>query len=455
MAGYLRPDVYVQRQSGGASPIQAVGTSTAGFIGTTPRGSFEPQLVTSWTEFITLYARGLSSPFAIDSDLVYAVYGFFLNGGGSAYIQRVAGSTKAKATIVVEGLTVTALEEGSWGNGLQVEVKANSSAFDIILTLDGNVVETFTEVSTVDGITSNYVTLSGDLSAGKSSLTGGKDGLEVANDTMYLEALKNFDVIEEISLIAIPGQTSPTVLKAVLDYAENRGDCMPVLDAPKGEDVTTVITSKKQLGGKGAIYYPWGKVVDPATGKLRLVPPSGHVCGIYSRTDKERGVHKAPAGVEAVVRGFVETERKLSSEHLGLLNSNNINAIVSRPNQGIVVWGARLLAPHLDRTYVSDLRLDIAIEEALYNGTQWTVFEPNDSKLWSTVTAQVKAFLYNYWVEGALFGDTPEEAFFVKCDAELNTQEVRDAGKLIIEVGYAKKKPTEFTIIQITQKQSN
>jgi len=454
MAEYLRPDVYVQRERSGAEPIQAVGTSTAGFVGVTPRGSFEPQLVTSWTEFTTLFSRGIDTPFSEDSDLAYAVYGFFLNGGGRVYIQRVADQTKAKATITSDTVVITALEEGTWGNKLKVTITADQSLFNVVVKLNNVEVEEFKGVAKASDIDSKYVTITGTLVATDSTLAGGVDGVDTLTDEDFIGALTGFDVIDDISIVAIPGQTSQAVLQAVVDYTDNRGDCVPVLDAPLGEDVTTVIATKKLLGGKGAIYYPWGKVVDPINnGKLRLVPPSGHICGIYARTDSERGVHKAPAGIEANVRGFVEMERKLSSGHLDLLNSNNVNAIVAKPNRGIVVWGARLLAPHLDRVYVSDLRLDVAIEEGLYKGTQWTLFEPNDQKLWSSVTAQVKAFLYQYWSEGALFGATPDEAYFVKCDEELNTQEIRDAGKLIIEVGYAKKKPAEFTIIRITQKQ--
>ena len=148
-------------------------------------------------------------------------------------------------------------------------------------------------------------------------------------------------------------------------------------------------------------------------------------------------------------------ERGLSDGEVELLNAKAVNCIMSKPNKGIVVWGARLATPDKDRFYVSDMRLDIMIEGSLYEGTQWSIFEPNDEKLWGSLTAQVKAFLYNLWVDGALFGATPEEAYFVKCDEELNSQEVRDAGKVIIEVGYAKKKPAEFTIIRITQKANN
>lgn len=478
MASYLRPDVYVERVASGAEPIQTQGTAVAGFVGIARRGEIgEATLVTSWTEFTERFSKGLDTPFMADSDLAYAVYGYFQNGGGTAFIVRTASETAERASVLIpaeNGIKIYAKDEGTWGNKLSMKVTSTQEngvdIFNVEVSLDDEVVETF-EGLTNDITDENYylpiinsdskfITVpAGGLQVGEGAFSGGKDGIDDITDADFLgeRGLKALDKAEAVTIVAIPGQTSMAVQKGILDYCSGRKDCFGIVDIGLGRTPTEALEDKAEIGGSyGAVYYPWGKVVDPiGKGKLRLTPPSGHIAGVYARTDSERGVYKAPAGTEAVVRGFVEMERSLSNGEVELLNAKAVNCIMSKPNKGIVVWGARMATPDKDRFYVSDIRLDIMIEGSLYEGTQWSIFEPNDEKLWGSLTAQVKAFLYNLWVDGALFGTTPEEAYFVKCDEELNSQEVRDAGKVIVEVGYAKKKPAEFTIIRITQKANN
>jgi len=478
MASYLRPDVYVERVASGAEPIQTQGTAVAGFVGIARRGEIgEATLVTSWTEFTEKFSKGLDTPFMADSDLAYAVYGYFQNGGGTAFIVRTASETAERASVLIpaeNGIKIYAKDEGTWGNKLSMKVTSTQEngvdVFNVEVSLDDEVVETF-EGLTNDITDENYylpiinsdskfITVpAGGLQAGEGAFSGGKDGIDDITDADFLgeRGLKALDKAEAVRIVAIPGQTSKAIQQGILDYCSGRKDCFGIVDIGLGRTPTEALADKAEIGGSyGAVYYPWGKVVDPiGKGKLRLTPPSGHIAGVYARTDSERGVYKAPAGTEAVVKGFVEMERGLSDGEVELLNAKAVNCIISKPNKGIVVWGARMATPDKDRFYVSDIRLDIMIEGSLYEGTQWSIFEPNDEKLWSSLTAQVKAFLYNLWVDGALFGATPEEAYFVKCDEELNSQEVRDAGKVIIEVGYAKKKPAEFTIIRITQKANN
>lgn len=478
MASYLRPDVYVERVASGAEPIQTQGTAVAGFVGIARRGEIgEATLVTSWTEFTERFSKGLDTPFMADSDLAYAVYGYFQNGGGTAFIVRTASETAERASVLIpaeNGIKIYAKDEGTWGNKLSMKVTSTQEngvdIFNVEVSLDDEVVETF-EGLTNDITDENYylpiinsdskfITVpAGGLQVGEGAFSGGKDGIEDITDADFLgeRGLKALDKAEAVRIVAIPGQTSKAIQQGILDYCSGRKDCFGIVDIGLGRTPTEALADKAEIGGSyGAVYYPWGKVVDPiGRGKLRLTPSSGHIAGVYARTDSERGVYKAPAGTEAVVKGFVEMERGLSNGEVELLNAKAVNCIMSKPNKGIVVWGARMATPDKDRFYVSDMRLDIMIEGSLYEGTQWSIFEPNDEKLWGSLTAQVKAFLYNLWVDGALFGATPEEAYFVKCDEELNSQEVRDAGKVIIEVGYAKKKPAEFTIIRITQKANN
>jgi phage tail sheath protein FI len=199
-----------------------------------------------------------------------------------------------------------------------------------------------------------------------------------------------------------------------------------------------------------ALYYPWIKVADP-TGETdgRMVPPSGHLAGIWARNDSERGVHKAPAN--EIVRGALGLEVQLTRNEQDTLNPVGVNCIRAFPGRGIRVWGARTLSSDPSWRYLNVRRLFNYVEKSIDNGTQWVVFEPNDMDLWGRVRRNVGAFLTRLWADGALFGASADEAFFVKCDAELNTEDVRDAGQLIVEIGIAPVKPAEFVIFRISQ----
>ena len=203
---------------------------------------------------------------------------------------------------------------------------------------------------------------------------------------------------------------------------------------------------------RGAVYLPWFKVLDPlsSNGEPRITPPSGHIAGVFARQTNERGVHKAPAGVEADIRGIVEVVQSFSDGDSEVLNPASVNVILRRPNYGIVIWGARTLTSDRTMIYVSDQRLNTFIKQSLENGTQWAVFEPNDERLWRALRVTCEEFLHTLWsVDGALFGATAHEAFFVKCDAENNTQETIDRGFVFVDIGYAPVKPAEFVVLRI------
>jgi hypothetical protein len=200
-----------------------------------------------------------------------------------------------------------------------------------------------------------------------------------------------------------------------------------------------------------ALYYPWIKVADMtgSNGAMRLVPPSGHMAGIYARSDAERGVHKAPAN--EVVSGANGLAVQVTKGEQDMLNPIGVNCIRSFPGRGIRVWGARTLSSNPAWRYVNVRRLFNMIEESIERGTQWVVFEPNDPDLWARVRRDVRAFLSVVWRSGALFGTTAADAFYVKCDQETNPPETRDLGQLIVEVGIAPVKPAEFVIFRISQ----
>ena len=256
-----------------------------------------------------------------------------------------------------------------------------------------------------------------------------------------------------MNLLCIPGQTSATVNSALMSYCENRKDVFSILDAPEASTVESVLALRKTMSCKNAaLYFPWIKVSDPLskTGKLRSCPPCGHVMGVYARTITERGVWKAPAGTEAIVRGAIEVTTTLTTGDTDVLNPAGIVSIMPKTNYGIVIWGARDLHPDSSMKYISDVLLDINIKKSVFNGTQPFVFEPNDSKTWTRVKTTIESFLDGLWREGALFGDKSSEAYYVKCDADLNTQAMRNQGKLICEIGYANKKPAEFVIFRFS-----
>jgi phage tail sheath protein FI len=181
----------------------------------------------------------------------------------------------------------------------------------------------------------------------------------------------------------------------------------------------------------------------------RLIPPGGHVAGIYARSDTERGVHKAPAN--ETVRGVVDLEFQITKGEHDILNPRGVNVIRAFPGRGIRVWGARTLSSNTLWKYINVRRLFIFLEGSIEEGTQWVVFEPNDPKLWARVRAGLTEFLTRVWKDGALFGNTAEEAFFVKCDETTMTQADIDNGRLICIIGVAPVKPAEFVIFRIAQ----
>jgi phage tail sheath protein FI len=244
------------------------------------------------------------------------------------------------------------------------------------------------------------------------------------------------------------------VQQAMLDHCAAMKDRVAVLDCPPNLNPQQIRDWRMNIAGYdskyGALYYPWLKVANPlGNGEGLLVPPSGHLAGIWARNDSERGVHKAPAN--EVVRGAIGLATQISRNEQDTLNPVGINCIRAFPGRGIRVWGARTLSSDSAWRYLNVRRLFNYVEKSIENGTQWVVFEPNDLYLWEKVRRDVSAFLTRVWRDGALFGAAPEDAFYVKCDEELNPVEVRDVGQLIIEVAIAPVKPAEFVIFRIAQ----
>lgn len=475
MSEYLRPDVYVQEVSSGEKPIQATSTSTGAFIGLTARGVAKtPVLVTSWTDYVNKFAGGLETPFIKEGDLPNAVYGFFQNGGSRAYIVRAISASSVKAKGTLDTVVFNAKDEGAWANNiLSVVVKTGvGNTFNVTVKMGNNVVESYEGLSNeptsnyyfVDVINqdSNYISfpqnVEGNLTAGTVKFTGGDDNLTGVAKGDYISCLETLDYVSSVNLVAMPGLTDNAIASALVGYCDKRSECFAILDAPKGSTLETIQTHREKIGGtNGALYYPNIQIADPlgrTTSSLKVCSPSGHIMGVYARTDNNRGVFKAPAGEEAVIRGAVDLETKVPFGVVDVLNPLGINCIIVKPNAGTVIWGARSLSTDPSKRYVSDVRYDLMIRNSIYNGTQWAVFEPNDENLWDKIDTSLRGFLDEQWKSGALRGTSSDEAYYVKCDAELNNDLAIANGQVVAEIGYAKQKPAEFVIVKIVQKQS-
>ena len=261
--------------------------------------------------------------------------------------------------------------------------------------------------------------------------------------------LKAFEDVDEINIVAAPGQTDPAIQDAVLSHCENMRYRFAVMDSPEVIEKGGVDKLPKPRDSKyGAYYFPWIEVYDPIKGNVYM-PPSGYMCGVYARSDGERGVHKAPAN--ELVRGALGLRYTITKGEQDILNPKGINCIRTFPNRGIRVWGARTISSDASWRYINVRRLFNMVEQSIEIGTQWVVFEPNDQRLWKRVTRDLSAFLMRLWRQGALFGQTPEQAFYVKCDDETNPPEVIDAGQMICEIGMCPVKPAEFVIFRIGQ----
>lgn len=297
------------------------------------------------------------------------------------------------------------------------------------------------------------------------ALQGGLDGTGAPKSDDYKTALDSLLALEDISIIAAPdSQTfgdanlAAAVNGFLITNAEQRRSYrIAVLDTPPGLDIAGVRGLKGKLDSKyGALYFPWVTISNPLAGgdprqSAQIdVPPSGAVCGIYARNDINRGVWKAPAN--ETVANALGLQRDVRFGEQEVLNPLGINCIRALPNRGIRVWGARTLSSDPEWKYVNIRRYFLYLENSIDRGTQWAVFEPNGEALWSNVRNTVTDFLYNEWVSGALLGTKPEEAFFVRCDRSVMTQNDLDNGRLICLVGVAAIKPAEFVIFRIGQK---
>lgn len=500
MPSYLTPGVYVEEVQSGARPIEGVGTAVAAFVGFAESGPFhEPTLVTNWDQYVQTFGS-----FTAGTYLTHAVYGYFANGGGTAYIVRIGGPAQgsepdavaqAPAPTALGGFLISA-RPGVSGE-ISVEIadpegeNPPEDRFRLLVRQSGKVVETYDastrksvkgylvtqareskliEVAEQPGVAQSRPTAQSVALATASAPAPGSgvatlDASEYVGDAAARTGFAGLESIDEITMVAVPDLMSAfkrgdidaegvkTVQLAVISHCEQMGDRVAVLDTPPGLNAQRVRTWRNDDAGfdsrYATVYYPWVKVFDPATGRNELVPPSGHVSGVWARSDGERGVHKAPAN--EVIRGAVDLELRLSKGEQDLLNPIGVNCVRAFPGRGIRIWGARTLSSDPAWRYLNVRRLFNYLEESILLGTQWVVFEPNDDRLWSSIRRNVTAFLTEEWRRGALFGRTAEEAFYVKCDRDNNPQESIDLGRVVCEIGVSPVKPAEFVVFRLAQ----
>lgn len=570
MAEYLSPGVYVEEFDSGPTPMQGVGTSTAGFIGVAEKGPSvgAPVLVTGPADFTRKFGGYLhENEFGEYRFLAHAVNHFFINGGSRAFVMRVAppDATVAKAACLEgkEGtLEISARNEGSWGNSITVSFEScstsksqiledlgsgkyrlkNAAGFDvgdvvelegagdpqhgIITNVTGNVV-TFAEPfkgDVVDNLLLPKITVKtcemdvvvedgeviekypgvsfnvsspmfiekamtkseivnltakpvegavvpidavkqifgGEGESVKVSLAGGTNGTAAAlTDADFIgkdegpgsrTGIQAFLDNTDVSIMAVPGVTSANVQLSLVAHCEKLSSRFAVLDVPMTAKTVADIIQHRDIVDSDycAMYHPWLQVFDPLDKKDTFIPPSGSIMGIYARSDNSRGVHKAPAN--EVVANCTGLFVNYNVAEQDFLNPKGVNLIRKFPGAGIRVWGARTASSKPLWKYVNVRRLFIYIEESIKANTNWVVFEPNDTTLWSRVKRTIEIFLEGIWRTGALVGGSPADAFFVDVGPNTMSKDDIDNGRLICVIGVAPVKPAEFVIFRITQK---
>lgn len=508
MPSYQSPGVYVEEVAAGARPLEGAGTAIAAFIGLAEDGPFNaPTLVSNWTQFTTTFGG-----FVAGSYLAQSVYAYFQNGGGNCYVVRIGrngpsgGSSSrggqpkqlaAGPTAQIGRLKVTALDPATAPGDITVEVtdpggeSPSEDMFRLVIRVRGEQVEEFDRASFARG-KQNVVTMVNTASkviqledTGTGAVPRPASGVTVlaaipppaavpserlsaddyVGDVADRTGFGGLEAVEDITMLCVPDLMSAyqqgaidldqvqAVQAAMIAHCELMGDRVAILDPPPGMNAQQIkewrVDKARYDSMYASLYWPWVQTMNPATGQLAFMPPSGHIAGIWGRNDATRGVHKAPAN--EIVRGAIDLEINITRNEHDLLNPEGINVIRAFPGRGIRVWGARTLSSDPAWRYLNIRRLFNYLEKSILNGTNWVVFEPNDRALWAKIRRTIAAFLVMEWRAGALFGSTPDEAFYVKCDDETNPAEGIDAGQVVCEIGVAPVKPAEFVIFRLAQ----
>lgn len=521
------PGVYVEEIPSGVHNIAGVSTASTAFVDFFPQGPMEVATqINNFTEFQTVYG-GLDQR----SEASYAVMQYFLNGGQTAWIVRVASGSPAPSVLTLDNtsstatLTVTASSAGLWGNNLQVGIDystAPTGLFNLVVrrvdsitkptqVLNSEVYRNLSMSTSSPNYAIGVVNAASalihltDLGTGTLPATTGTDVISpISNPTSSvftavstttspandgtapnasaleagIQALARLDPYI-FNILCLPGAANlvvggvPDTTNIAAVYANAAAFCESkraflLVDIPPGINSTSntassgVVTWLNALGtasfdpaDNAAIYFPRLLVPDPLNqGRPRNVGASGTIAGIYAATDASRGVWKSPAGIDATVAG-ASLAYVMNDADSGTINPLGINGLRNFKTYGNVVWGARTMRGADQLTsqwaYVAVRRTAFYIEESLFEGLKWVVFEPNDAPLWAQIRLNVTSFMQNLFRQGAFQGSSASSAYFVKCDSETTTQTDINSGIVNILVGFAPLYPAEFVVIQIQQ----
>jgi phage tail sheath protein FI len=522
MPSLLHPGVYVSEVPSGAHSIEGAPTSTAIFVGETERGPVGPTKITSRADYERLFGGYFRAPDEASPPgdptrvlMTYAIDGFYLNGGSTAYVLRAMDVPDGGGVAASRG-GVEASSPGVWGNSLSIAFLPSSGSdddrFRIAVVYESpetgerRLVETWDRLS-IDHADENYVvdrlhqslyirwaedvvpavpTLDSfgsppdnpsenDIVDDATPMTGGAGGGGGLTSAEYGELLADrLAGVDDAALLVAAcselftasGDEYGQFVDQFIGFAENRPrqDLFFVGDLPSQGDqaeptqaTTATVASKNARTGSNfsGLYWPHLVVGDLAgigRNPTITVPPSGYVAGLFARIDGRRGVWKAPAGTEATLNGTIATEFALNDLHSDELNPKGVNAIRQIPGAGRVVWGARTMLPSSEWRYVPVRRTAIFLRTSIYNGIQWAVFEPNDEPLWASLRMSIGAFMDTQFRNGAFAGATRDDAYFVTVDATTTTEIDQAAGIVNILVGFAPLRPAEFVVVKLSQK---
>lgn len=522
------PGIYIQELPSGVQTIVPVSTSVTAFIDFFPRGPmgspgsgasgapvspnppplYQPTQISGMNDFNRIYG-GLDNL----SEASYQIQQFFLNGGSTAWVVRVADGAFPSSYPLLDqngklSVTVFAANPGVWGDNLQVQITANTTgnnagtfnltALEKVMQNGQWVVlntETYANLVMADATSSRYapavvnavsaiIMLTDGMngtnpaptvdSYGKPiyfNLTNGNDGSPTTSSDTMTDAIQSMDTIapEVFNIMCLPGLVASyaDLSSSALVYAAAQNYCATnmaflLVDIPatvqKPSGMISTFGSGAPLfpqSDNSAAFYPRLLVPDPLNEyRLRDVPNSGSIAGIMARIDSARGVWKAPAGTEATIQNASLVVKPTDTDS-GTLNPVGFNVLRTFPVFNTVVWGARTLKGADQESsqwkYIPVRRTAYFIEQSLNQGLKWVLFEPNFEPLWSEIRLNVGAFMQILFSQGAFAGSSPKEAYFVQCDSQTNPQSNIDLGIVTIIVGFAPLKPAEFVILEIQQ----
>lgn len=502
MGTYTYPGVYIQEVDTGNKPIEGVSTSIAGFLGIAERGPQAATFLASYADYQRSYGSYYVDSTGAQAYLAYAVEGFFLNGGQGCWVARVVSSTAGTAQAALTNITISAAGPGATGGQIGYQIQpasiapADTTKFKLLLyywstaaaaaTKDPT---TATQAEVFDNLsisTTSSTYFVGTVTSGSNLVTVTQTGTGPVTATAAIALLTSpagadpalvlgdfagssvnpaaptglaaLDAIDDISIYCCPdehyldGSVPGSIAADMLASCQNLMDRFAIfqssVNAGPPAKVTpgqTIISSR----GYSAFYYPWLNVANPTTDVITLVPPGGHMAGIYARSDANYNVAKDPANEQ--IAGISSLQLPINNATQGQLNPIGVNCLRYFKAQGNLVWGGRTTSPDPDWQYISVRRLFIFIEKSIQQGTQWVVFEPNNAPTWARLIRSVSDFLTGLWMQDMLMGATKEQAFFVRCDTTTMTQTDIDSGRLIAVIGIAPVMPAEFVIFQIGQ----